>query len=132
MSVLGTVGMIGAIMVGLTYVTRSERFKGVFANYGFDSFGSIRYSTIGARAPENAMESVGARLDTDFDHDDFASSAPQLMAYTDSGYGLRGDADQHRDTARRTDAAPARVPKLQRPPGSGSAGAPEEGSDDLL
>mmetsp|Transcript_125093 Transcript_125093/g.348087 ORF Transcript_125093/g.348087 Transcript_125093/m.348087 type:complete len:871 (+) Transcript_125093:72-2684(+) len=125
MSVLGTIGMIGAVMVGVTYLTRSEQFKGVFANYGFESFGNIRYSTIGAKTPENAMESVGARFDTDFDHDDFASGAPQLMAYNDAS-GLHGDAEDRRDNIRRIDTAATQVPRLQKPPGAGIIGAPEE------
>jgi len=122
--------MIGAVVAGVTFATRSERFKGVFANYGFDSFGSIRYSTIGAKTPENAMESVGARFDTDFDHDDFGD-APQLMAFTDSSSGPRGD-DGHRDTIRRIDTAATPVPKLQKPPAYGSTGAAEDAGEDLL
>mmetsp|Transcript_58242 Transcript_58242/g.176090 ORF Transcript_58242/g.176090 Transcript_58242/m.176090 type:complete len:868 (+) Transcript_58242:55-2658(+) len=130
LSVLGTVALIGTLVAGVTYLSRSERFKGVFANYGFESFGSVRYSSIGGKVPENAMESVGARFDSDFadGHDDFSSSAPQLMAYTEvSTAGGRGDRGQ---AGRRMDTATAPVPRLQRPPGAG--GAQEDDGLDLL
>eukprot|EP00413_Alexandrium_margalefii_P040988 CAMPEP_0204600826 /NCGR_PEP_ID=MMETSP0661-20131031/55668_1 /ASSEMBLY_ACC=CAM_ASM_000606 /TAXON_ID=109239 /ORGANISM="Alexandrium margalefi, Strain AMGDE01CS-322" /LENGTH=835 /DNA_ID=CAMNT_0051611661 /DNA_START=41 /DNA_END=2545 /DNA_ORIENTATION=- len=98
MSVLGTIGMIGTVMGAVMILSNSERFKGIFANYGFDSFRTVKYSTIGALSPETAMESVGAN----FDHGDFEDSgsggsgggfgkdADKLMSLTDSGGRDRG------------------------------------------
>merc|ERR1712151_475206 len=84
MSVLGTISILAVVMAVVTYLTRSDRFKGYFANYGFDSFDNVKYATIGARAPETGLDSCGARFDSEFmESDTFADSAPQLMAYND-------------------------------------------------
>lgn len=133
-SVLGTIFMVTAIMGGITVLSRSERFKGVFANYGFDNFGSVQYTTIGGKTPETALDSCGTRFDTDFidgDQDDFDNDAPQLMQYTEGG-----DRDRYRDRERdrefrenrKADAAASQVPKLAKPPG----GAGGDDSLDLL
>merc|ERR1711879_695888 len=102
-------------MVAVTYVSRSERFKTWFANYGFESFTAVKYAAIGATAPETALESVGARLDADFmDGDqDFDDDAPQLMSYIggrDDRGSSGGDGDTRarparRDAERRIDTA---------------------------
>merc|ERR1719277_2587790 len=123
--------MIAVAMVGVTYASRSERFKTWFANYGFESFTAVKYAAIGAKNPETALESVGARLDADFmDGDqDFDDDAPQLMSYMGGGGNDRasgGDGDARartarRDVDRRRDAPTAQVPRLAAPPGGGGA-----------
>jgi hypothetical protein len=119
-SVLGTICMIAVAMAAANYLAQSERFKGMFANYGFENFNSVRYATIGAKAPETAMESVGVRFDEDFIEDDFADDAPQLIAH--SG----GDRRQDKREPRRIDTAAASVPKLQAPPGGGGGAADDD------
>uniref|UniRef100_A0A7S0AB98 VPS10 domain-containing protein n=1 Tax=Pyrodinium bahamense TaxID=73915 RepID=A0A7S0AB98_9DINO len=144
MSVLGTIGMIGTVMGAVTFLANSERFKGFFANYGFDTFNAVKYSTIGDRVPETALESVGANFDHgDFDRDDgnYGGGSSQLMSYTDSsrdrdrGRERSYDQDRERDRERRRglDTAAAPVPRLQRPPGAGSAApsAAAGGGDDF-
>merc|ERR1719235_668327 len=96
-SVLSTVALIGAAMGLANYLAQSDRFKGVFANYGFDNFNNVRYAAIGAKAPETGMESVGVRFDADFIEDDFADDAPQLMSYTGGGGDRGGSRDRDRD-----------------------------------
>jgi hypothetical protein len=126
MSVLSTVALIAIAMGLANYVAQSEKFKGVFNNYGFDSFNSVRYGQIGSKAPETAMESVGMRFDADFIEDEFADDAPQLMAYTGGS-----DRREEKSTApRRIDTAAHSVPKLHAPPGGG--GAADDDSVDLL
>lgn len=143
MSVLGSISLVVVLMVAVNYLSRSDQFKGMFANYGMDSFGSVKYSTIGGRNIENALDSVGTRFDSDFmEKDDFAGDAPQLMAYND--YGASGNRDRdrrHRDRDRDRDRHPERdmprgvdtaaksVPKLAKPPGGA---ANDEDSVDLL
>merc|ERR1719515_422675 len=81
MTVLFVVGMIVVLMVLMTYLSKSEKFKHVFANYGFENFSNVKYSGIGKNAPENAMDSCGARYDADFlegDQDEFDDDAPKL------------------------------------------------------
>jgi hypothetical protein len=127
-SVLSTVLLIAIAMGAANYVAQSEKFKGMFANYGFDNFGSVRYATIGAQAPETGLDSVGTRFDADFIEDDFADDAPQLMAYS----GGNDRRDREKDKApRRIETAAASVPKLSAPPGGGG-GAAEDDSVDLL
>mmetsp|Transcript_17253 Transcript_17253/g.60261 ORF Transcript_17253/g.60261 Transcript_17253/m.60261 type:complete len:875 (-) Transcript_17253:107-2731(-) len=128
MSVLGTISVVAAIMGAVTFLSRSEKFKGVFANYGFDAYGDVKYATIGARTPETGLDSCGTRFDADFidnDQDDFDDDAPQLMAYTGGG-GDDRDRDRDRDRSRRdvprgVDTASAAVPRLSKPPGKSSA-----------
>jgi len=128
MSVLGTIAVVAAIMGAVTFLSRSEKFKGVFANYGFDAYGDVKYATIGARTPETGLDSCGTRFDADFidnDQDDFDDDAPQLMAYTGGGRDDR-DRDRDRDRGRRdvprgVDTASAAVPRLSKPPGKSSA-----------
>jgi len=132
MSVLGTIGMISAIMGGITMLSRSERFKGFFANYGFDNFSSVKYSTIGAKTLETALDSVGedgmGRFDADF-FDEEQEDAPQLMAYT----GISsGGSRRETETIRRIDTAAASVPRLQKPPGAAVGGAGPADDDDSL
>lgn len=133
MSVLGTITMIAVIMALATYLGNNEKFKGWFANYGFESFNSVKYATIGARAPETALESVGTRFDADFIEDDFSDDAPQLMAYT--GGPDRGS-DGEVQLLRRIDTAAPQgaVPKLAGPPGGAPASAADDGDEgvDLL
>jgi hypothetical protein len=118
MSVLATVLLIAIAMGLANYLAQSERFKGFFNNYGFDSFNSVRYATIGKMAPETAMESVGVRFDADFIEDEFADDAPQLMAYT----GANDRREDKSKAPRRIDTAAASVPKLLAP-GAGGGGA---------
>jgi hypothetical protein len=151
MSVLGTVGTLATIMALITALSRSESFKAYFANYGFENFNSVRYTTIGAKAPETALDSVGTRFDADFieGDQDYADDAPQLMAYTGSSSGRggggrgRGESElprrdggrdrERREAPRGVDTAAARVPKLSKPPGSAGTGAIEEDDNvDLL
>lgn len=117
MSVLVTIGMVGCLLAVVTYLSRSERFKQLFSNPGFNQYDMVKYATIGARTPETALESVGARLDEDFiegDQDDYANDAPQLMAYA----GRDRDRGEGRsEPIRRFDTAASQVPKLARPPG---------------
>jgi hypothetical protein len=125
-SVLGTICMIGAVMICVVFVSSSDRCKGVFANYGFDSFSNVKYATIGAQLPENAMDSVGANFDTDFAAEAFGD-APQLMAYT-------GPSDSD-DVLRRIDTAAPHVPRLQKPPEArvvGLEATEADSADDLL
>lgn len=60
-SVLSTVILIAIAMGAANYLAQSERFKGFFNNYGFDSFNSVKYATIGKMAPETALDSVEDR-----------------------------------------------------------------------
>lgn len=125
-SVLGVIACVGIMMAMVTYASRSDRFKSWFANYGFESFNSVHYAMIGQKVPETALESVGARFDTEFiegDQDEYDNDAPQLMSYTGGG-----DRDRERnngarmDTGRRIDTAASQVPRLSAPPGGlGSA-----------
>mmetsp|Transcript_5993 Transcript_5993/g.13214 ORF Transcript_5993/g.13214 Transcript_5993/m.13214 type:complete len:851 (-) Transcript_5993:201-2753(-) len=123
-SVLGTFMMIAFAMASVTLLSKSERFKGLVANYGIDAFRDTKYSVIGAKAPETALDSVGVRYDTDFmesGEDDY-DEPPQLMSYGDR------DRDRDRDerVERRIDTAAEKVPKLQAPPGSSD---PDEPAD---
>mmetsp|Transcript_55401 Transcript_55401/g.129702 ORF Transcript_55401/g.129702 Transcript_55401/m.129702 type:complete len:849 (-) Transcript_55401:182-2728(-) len=121
-SVLGTFVMIAVAMGSVTFLSKSERFKGLIANYGMGAFVDVKYSQIGAKTPETALDSVGVR------HGDFDESAeddydepPQLMNY--------GDRDRDRDerVERRIETAADRVPRLQGPPRGGAE--PEEQAD---
>jgi len=135
-SVLGTIVMIATFMGAAAYLSRSEQFKGWFANYGFDSFNTVKYANIGANAPETALDSVGTRYDADFIEDEFADDAPQLLSY--HGGAQSRHADRHHDevqTLRRIDTAAAQVPRLQAPPavgGGGGGGALDDDGVDLL
>lgn len=131
MSVLGTITMVAVIMAAATYLGSNERFKTYFANYGFENFNSVKYATIGARAPETALESVGTRFDADFIEDDFTDDAPQLMAYNGAGKSDEGDVQL---LPSRIGTAAAQVPKLQGPPGGAggaAAGAADNGDGDV-
>lgn len=129
MSLLGTISTLAIIMMAVMYISSSERFKVWFANYGFENFTNVKYATIGTRAPETALDSVGTRVDTDFlegDNDDYVDDAPQLMSYSSPSRSetiVRGGAD----------AASEAVPKLTGPPG-GAKAAPSISDDnaDLL
>jgi len=134
MSVLGSMASLGIVMAIVTYLSRSERFKGWFSNYGFDAFNNVKYATIGAQQPETGLESVGARYDSDFmdaDQDDYHDDAPQLMTYV-SGGDRRSEA--RRDNIRRAETPSAPVPKLAGPPGSAQGAGPSGDGDgvDLL
>lgn len=144
-SVLASIAILSAIMGGITLLSRSEKFRTWFANYGFESFNSVKYSTIGAKAPETALDSVGNRFDADFmdgDQDDF-NDPPKLMNYNKGGGSGRGDsrggrdygASRDRDPPRRgVDTAAASVPKLAKPPGAagGAGNVDDDDSVDLL
>lgn len=134
MSVLGSLSMVIVLMIAVNYLSRSDKFKGMFANYGMDSFGTVKYSTIGGKNVETALESVGTRFDSDFmeaDQDDFSGDAPQLMAFNDRGQRSRDhDRPRSRELPRGVDTAAASVPKLAKPPGAG--GGDDEDSLDLL
>jgi len=133
-SVLGAVSMLAVVLVAVNMLSQNDKVKGIFANYGFENFGSVRYANIGSKAPESALDSVGTRFDADFiegDQDDF--DAPQLMNYTNDR-DKRDSRDRDRDSrdreeTRRTalDTASEAVPRLARPPG-----APKEEDLDLL
>lgn len=126
MSVLGTLGTVALIMGLVTALSKSDKFKSWFANVGFDQFTSVKYSHIGGKTPETALDSVGTRFDADFvegDGDDF-EDAPQLMSYNG------GEEMRHEPTRivhGSADLATAAVPKLQKPPG-----ASDDGDLDLL
>jgi len=130
-SVLGTIAMIGTVMGAVMFLSTSDRFKGIFANYGFESFRTVKYSTIGNTAPETAMESVGANFDHgDFEDDgDFGGRGSKLPSCSDSND--RGRDSGREERRRGLETAAASVPKLQRPPGSGGA-APGSEDYDLL
>jgi len=120
-SVLGTIGMVALIMGGVTAASKSERFKGWFANVGFSQAAYVKYSHIGGKTPETALDSVGTMAD--FIEDDFGEDAPQLMSY--SG----GDREPTRLVPGGADAAAAAVPKLHKPPGAALVGAATEATD---
>lgn len=128
-SVLGAMGMLAAVLLAVNMLSQNERVKSIFANYGFESFGHVRYANIGSKAPESALDSVGTRFDADFiegDQDDF--DAPQLMNYTNDRDRDRSDRDRDRDDAARRsalDTASEAVPRLAKPPG----GRDDEGVD---
>lgn len=128
-SVLGAMGMLAAVLLAVNMLSQNERVKSIFANYGFESFGDVRYANIGSKAPESALDSVGTRFDADFiegDQDDF--DAPQLMNYTNDRDRDRSDRDRDRDDAARRsalDTASEAVPRLAKPPG----GRDDEGVD---
>eukprot|EP00419_Tripos_fusus_P088245 CAMPEP_0172861924 /NCGR_PEP_ID=MMETSP1075-20121228/72937_1 /TAXON_ID=2916 /ORGANISM="Ceratium fusus, Strain PA161109" /LENGTH=856 /DNA_ID=CAMNT_0013710117 /DNA_START=111 /DNA_END=2681 /DNA_ORIENTATION=- len=127
-SVLGTICLIGVIMIFVVVVSSSDRCKGVFANIGFESFSNVKYATIGAQLPETAMDSVGATFDTDFAAEEFGD-APQLMAYTGPA-----DTSSHDDLPRGIDTAAPHVPRLQKPPEARRVGLEPDDDDstDLL
>lgn len=152
LSVLGSIGLLAGIMGAVTVLSRSEKFKAWFANYGFESFTSVKYSSIGAKAPETALDSVGNRFDADFmDNDDYDDG---LMNYNKGGGGGRrgeselprrskGDRDRDRDYGsssrdrgdsprRGVETAAASVPKLAKPPGNSAGAAPTDEDIDLL
>lgn len=134
-SVLGALGMLAVVLAAVNMLSRNDRVKGIFANYGFESFGAVRYANIGSKAPESALDSVGTRFDADFiegDQDDF--DAPQLMNYTNDRDRDSRDRDRDRDSRDREetrrsalDTASEAVPRLARPPGG-----PKEEDVDLL
>jgi len=126
MSMIGTIALIATAMGVATFLSKSDRMKGFFANYGFDSHNNVMYSTIGKNAPETGLESVGLRFDADFIEDDFADDAPQLMTYN-------APSDRSTDEVnvlRRIETAAPSVPKLQAPPGG--SGTDDAESLDLL
>jgi hypothetical protein len=110
-----------AVMMGsVMFLSKSERFKGVFANYGFETFNNVRYAQIGKQAPDSALESVGTRYDADFieaEQDEFHDDAPELMHYTSSGGFDDQEVQMRVESVRRIDTAAASVPKLSGPPG---------------
>jgi len=122
MSVLSTIVLIGVAMALANYLASSDRFKGVFANYGMETFNNVRYAAIGAKAPEMAMESVGVRFDADFIEDEFADEPPQLMSYT----GGSDRRDREEKAPRRIETAASSVPKLSGPPGGAAAAADDD------
>lgn len=134
-SVLGALGMLAVVLAAVNMLSQNDRVKGIFANYGFESFGAVRYANIGSKAPESALDSVGTRFDADFiegDQDDF--DAPQLMNYTNDRDRDSRDRDRDRDSRDREetrrsalDTASEAVPRLARPPGG-----PKEEDVDLL
>lgn len=134
-SVLGALGMLAVVLAAVNMLSQNDRVKGIFANYGFESFGTVRYANIGSKAPESALDSVGTRFDADFiegDQDDF--DAPQLMNYTNDRDRDSRDRDRDRDSRDREetrrsalDTASEAVPRLARPPGG-----PKEEDVDLL
>lgn len=127
-SVLGALGMLAVVLAAVNMLSQNDRVKGIFANYGFESFGAVRYANIGSKAPESALDSVGTRFDADFiegDQDDF--DAPQLMNYTNDRDRDSRDRDRDRDSRDREetrrsalDTASEAVPRLARPPGGGT------------
>lgn len=135
-SVLGALGMLAVVLAAVNMLSQNDRVKGIFANYGFESFGAVRYANVGSKAPESALDSVGTRFDADFiegDQDDF--DAPQLMNYTNDRDRDSRDRDRDRDSRDREetrrsalDTASEAVPRLARPPGGG----PKEEDVDLL
>lgn len=135
-SVLGALGMLAVVLAAVNMLSQNDRVKFIFANYGFESFGAVRYANIGSKAPESALDSVGTRFDADFiegDQDDF--DAPQLMNYTNDRDRDSRDRDRDRDSRDREetrrsalDTASEAVPRLARPPGGG----PKEEDVDLL
>lgn len=139
MSVLGTIAMVVGIMAAVTFLSRSEKFKHWFANHGFDVFGDVKYSSIGGKTPEMALDSVGTRFDAEFiEGDDFdQDDAPQLMAYTSRSPPRdrdRDDRDDRRDREaipRRIDTAASSVPKLQKPPAQPVGKAVVDEADEL-
>jgi len=132
MGMMGTLAVVAGVMGLASYMSQSEKFKGVFNNSGFDSFGNVQYATIGNKAPETA-------LDGEFMEDDFNDSAPTLMQYSERREDLDRDRDRDRvseevQLPRRIETAAPAVPKLQAPPagsGGGGAGA-DDGDLDLL
>lgn len=128
--VLGTVGTIVVIMGVVTFLSRSEAVKGMFSNYGFENFNSVKYAQIGARGPESALDSVvggSGRFDDDFmEGEDDYGSPPQLMSYN-SGSDRR---EETRIRPGGVETAAAAVPKLAAPPAaSGGGGAADDGVD---
>lgn len=136
MSVLGVVGMIVVMMVSIQYLSKSEKFKHLFANYGFENFNNVKYAGIGQKAPESAMDSVGLRYDADFidaDQDDFVDDAPKLMHYSTNTTGSTELVDRQEDRQMRTgslNTATEAVPRLMGPPGGGAHAAHTVSHDD--
>jgi len=128
MSVLGSLSMLAIIMFAVTFLSQNERVRILFGNFGFRGFGDVKYSGIGFKAPESALESVGTRFDADFiedDQDDFGD-APQLLRYTN------GADNEPRMVAGAIDSASAAVPKLAKPPGNAQKASNDDDSVDLL
>ena len=64
-SVLFVLGLVGLVLVVVTMMSKSERFKGWFAQRGFDSFASTIYTRIGDAAqgmPGAAAGSGGIQM----------------------------------------------------------------------
>lgn len=119
-SLLGTICMLALIMMAVIYISSSEHFKKMFANYGFENFNNVKYATIGTRVPETALDSVGARLDNDFfDESKEEDETPALMSYG----GLSRPDPIVRGAA---DIATEAVPRLAAPPGAAAA---DDGAD---
>jgi len=135
MSTLSTFAIIAVAMGAIAVLSKSERFKGVFSNYGFESFNNVKYAGIGANMPELAFESVGTRYDDLFnegEQNDF-DDAPELMTYTSGsqqGNGARDNAES-RTISGGIHTAAAAVPKLSAPPG-GSANSGPAANDDSM
>mmetsp|Transcript_14973 Transcript_14973/g.47169 ORF Transcript_14973/g.47169 Transcript_14973/m.47169 type:complete len:873 (+) Transcript_14973:76-2694(+) len=130
MSVLSSMVFVGTMMGGVFFLSRSEKFKEWFTNNGFSNFNAVKYSSIGALAPETALESVGAR-------DDYGSEDEFRDPGARSGrYGGSSPPRREPEAPRRIDTAAEKVPKLQKPPGGGGGGggglgaASGDGGDD--
>jgi len=115
------------VMATITFVSRSEKFKHLFTNYGFDSHKHVQYAQVGKGGPESAVDTVGARYDpNEFLGDDDDEDAPPLVSYN-----LADDDDEEHELARGRglEAAKTAVPKISGPPGGGKAADDDDGMD---
>jgi len=93
-------------MVVLHVLSNHPEVKYFFANFGFDSFHSVKYDRVGGEGPETALESVGTRYDADFIQDSYEEDAPRLLSY---------EREMRVEDVRRLETAAPHVPMLQKP-----------------
>eukprot|EP01068_Selenidium_serpulae_P014006 Selendium_serpulae@DN6037_c0_g1_i2.p1 len=129
-TVLSVIIFLVALLVLITYLSKSPNFKHFFHNYGFDNFSSVKYAMLGAGS-ENPFEmgssghhhKVESELGfIDSEQDDHEEDAPTLLSYTNASppqelaESERHDTGVSRRFAAQTFTEP--VPRLQPPPGS--------------
>eukprot|EP00920_Eleutheroschizon_duboscqi_P010871 GHVT01025537.1.p1 GENE.GHVT01025537.1~~GHVT01025537.1.p1 ORF type:complete len:678 (-),score=147.34 GHVT01025537.1:1172-3205(-) len=121
--VLVVVILIAVLMFLVTYSAKNPRLMHIFRNYGFDSFSSVRYNTLGKMhdaGSDGEEESGNRRYGPEFgfidaEQDDHEEDAPRLMAYTTAsqrptpGVGL-GDSPREGAIASASSAASSAPP----------------------
>eukprot|EP00386_Alphamonas_edax_P014095 GDKI01043378.1.p1 GENE.GDKI01043378.1~~GDKI01043378.1.p1 ORF type:complete len:717 (+),score=231.79 GDKI01043378.1:264-2153(+) len=135
LSVLFVVFLLVVALGAVQFASRSEKFKKLFLQYGFESFENVRYSAVGGKGADTAMDHMYGHGDDEFDQDQDQEDAPTLLSYNASNKKREdsemtsppkdllsvGDEETgDRQIARRagTQTAAASVPKLSPPSGN--------------